>query len=162
MRKYAGIIENDIVNSVSGINVSFWTQGCHLHCEGCHNKCLWSFEDGLDLPDDYIQKVHKLMNKNGVDRGLSILGGEPLAVTTWPIVRDLILSTKLLMPTREIYLWTGYSIEEIAELPYVDFELIKSLDYLITDRFDIKLKAALPLRGSLNQRVFRHGQQVEI
>ena len=32
--KYAGILENDFVNG-QGVCVSFWCQGCPLHCPAC-------------------------------------------------------------------------------------------------------------------------------
>ena len=44
-------VENDFVNG-QGVCVSFWCQGCPLHCPGCHNPQTWDFEGGLEAAED--------------------------------------------------------------------------------------------------------------
>ena len=46
--KYAGIIKNDLA-AAPGICVSFFTQGCPHHCEGCQNPETWDFDGGKDI-----------------------------------------------------------------------------------------------------------------
>ena len=36
MIRVADINGNDVVNGI-GVSVSLFLQGCHFHCEGCHN-----------------------------------------------------------------------------------------------------------------------------
>ena len=58
---------------------------------------------------------------------------------------------------KNIYLWTGYTIEEIKE--WIDPSII---DYLIEGRFEIDKKdLRLKLRGSSNQRVFHKGIEMK-
>ena len=47
--RYAGLIENDIVDSDDGICVSLWMQGCPHHCKGCHNPETWDFNGGIEI-----------------------------------------------------------------------------------------------------------------
>ena len=71
--RYAGMLENDFVNG-QGVCVSFWCQGCPLHCPGCHNPQTWSFEGGLEATeDDIINHVLKALKANGILRNLSIV-----------------------------------------------------------------------------------------
>ena len=75
--KYANLIKNDVVNG-EGICVSLWTQGCPFRCPGCHNPETWSFEDGIDVPNDLKGQIVKAISDNGITRNFSVLGGEPL------------------------------------------------------------------------------------
>ena len=61
--RFAGIIENDIVDSISGINVSFWCQGCLFHCPHCHNSQTWDLNGGQELPQNYKEIVLELLHK---------------------------------------------------------------------------------------------------
>ena len=54
--RYAGLNYNDVVNG-QGVCVSFWTQGCPHHCEGCFNPETWSSEGGYELPSDIVSSL---------------------------------------------------------------------------------------------------------
>ena len=45
--KYAGIIYDDTA-AAPGLSLSFYTQGCPIHCPGCHNQDMWDFEGGYE------------------------------------------------------------------------------------------------------------------
>ena len=148
--KYAGIINDDIVNG-KGICISFWVSGCPHHCPGCHNPETWNKNYGYDLPDDYIQRIEKLLTKNGIRRNLSILGGEPLCLDNIAMVYDLLLYVKNDLPATKVFVWTGGKYEDLLEwFPMV----FKYIDVLVDGEFDItKRDITLPLRGSPNQRI---------
>ena len=148
--KYAGIINDDIVNG-KGICISFWVSGCPHHCEGCHNPETWDKNYGYDLPEDYIQRIEKLLTKNGIKRNLSVLGGEPLCLDNIAIVFDLLMIVKIDMPWTKTFVWTGGKYEDLLEwFPMV----FKYIDVLVDGKFDItKRDITLPLRGSPNQRI---------
>lgn len=148
--KYAGIINDDIVNG-KGICISLWVSGCPHHCPGCHNPETWNKNYGYDLPDDYIQRIEKLLTKNGIRRNLSILGGEPLCLDNIAMVYDLLLYVKNDLPATKVFVWTGGKYEDLLEwFPMV----FKYIDVLVDGEFDItKRDITLPLRGSPNQRI---------
>ena len=78
MIRIAGINENDMVNG-EGVSVSLFLQGCPFHCKGCHNPETWNPECGNAwYEDELIEHIIELISANGVERNLSILGGEPL------------------------------------------------------------------------------------
>lgn len=148
--RYAGIKENDIVDG-EGICVSFWVQGCHHLCEGCHNPTTWSFTGGMELPVTYKEDTYELLQKNGIPRNLSVLGGEPLCEENVGIVYDLIKYVKDRDKSRKVYVWTGYMYDEIKrKYPHV----LTYIDVLIDGKFELsKRDITLFLRGSSNQRV---------
>ena len=88
--RYAGFIEDDFVDSDDGICVSFWVQGCPFHCPGCHNPQTWDYNGGQKLPSDFKEQILAALNKNGVKRNLSILGGEPMCEQNIELVHTLL------------------------------------------------------------------------
>lgn len=154
--KFAGIIENDIVDSINGINVSFWCQGCLFHCPHCHNPQTWDLNGGQELPSDYKEIILELLHKNGVDRGLSILGGEPLLEQNRQIVLDLIDYVKDESPNTTIYLWSGFTYKQLKKLKNSTINnILSKVDYFIDGLYDeSKRDVTLKLRGSSNQNVY--------
>ena len=143
---YAEIKGNDATNGI-GVCVSVWMQGCPHRCKGCHNSNLWEFEGGQLLDGFTRHEILDRLNENGVDRNLSILGGEPLCKENLDEVTKLVHLVKTLFPTKQIIVWTGYKYEEVKDLI-----VMKYIDVLIDGRFDIDKKdVRLKLRVSSNQ-----------
>lgn len=178
--KYAGIINNDVVNG-KGVCVSFWSQGCPHRCPGCHNPQTWEFNKGIDGDDDeIIDYIIEMLRKNGVKRNLSILGGEPLCNENLHFTYKLIDRVRKKYPDIIIFIWTGYTFEELvyafdppnnvlALQECIMLEMcLRWSNVIIDGRFEKELRdITLPLRGSSNQRVidarktFRLGKVVE-
>lgn len=157
MMRYAKIIENDISDSIDGISVSFWCQGCRFHCKGCHNPQSWDFNGGYELPYNYKEIILELLHKNGIDRNLSVLGGEPLVEENRQIVFDLISFIKRNSPNTKIYLWSGYTFQQLKKMKdkRINF-ILNNVDYFIDGLFDeSKRDISLKLRGSSNQHVYK-------
>ena len=108
--RYAGIIENDVVNGGEGVAVSLFMQGCPHHCDGCFNPETWDFDGGKEIDEQkLINKVMSAINKNGIIRNLSILGGEPLCAENIDFVMKLIDKVKTEFVGIKVWVWTGYS-----------------------------------------------------
>ena len=158
MNRYAGLITNDFVNG-TGVCVSFWTQGCPHRCSGCHNPETWDFEGGKELPTDIRGQIIKAICANGIIRNFSILGGEPLCSQNLEEVDNIITSVRTAFPHIKIFIWTGYTLEELQKME--NFHIINILSQIDVlndglykeDEKDITLE----LRGSKNQRILYHG-----
>ena len=112
--KYAGIIKNDL-SAAPGVSVSFFTQGCPHHCPGCHNPETWDFDGGKEFTYDVLNEVIDALTANGVERSLSILGGEPLCEENVFLTLLLIKTVKERLPNTKIYIWTGYYYDELIK-----------------------------------------------
>jgi len=123
--------------------------GCPHHCVGCHNPETWNPSGGeLVNIDNTIEQILEYINVNGIQRNLSILGGEPLWEDNAKFTARLAAAAKKKYPTIKIFCWTGYLLEDIDE------EYLKDIDVLIDGPFELdKRDVSLPLRGSSNQRV---------
>ena len=154
MSKIAGIYWDDTA-AAPGISLSVYFSGCHFHCPGCHNPEAWDFNYGEEFTFSTINEIIDKLNKNGVERRLSILGGEPLCDENLAAVEALIGWCKNRYTNLIIYIWTGYTIEELKarKLPIID-KILSEIDVLIDGRFEQdKRDTTLPLRGSANQRI---------
>lgn len=159
--RIAGIIEDDIVDCDDGIAVSLWTVGCPHHCKGCHNKNLWDYGAGQDIPiKTVINEIKEKINKNGVMRNFSVLGGEPLDPQNIKDVDEVLKEIRAVYPSIKIYLWTGYTFEELSDREDAQ-NVLKNVDVLIEGRYVEELRADLPLRGSSNQRVYIRGKDLK-
>lgn len=152
--RYHTIIKNDVSNGLK-FNVSFWVQGCPHRCKGCFNPETWDFTTGAQYTSDVRKEVIEAINANGIQRNLSILGGEPLAQENLPMVADLVKWVRKTYPTIQIFVWTGYYIEQLNKNDkYMDI-ILTNINYLIDGPFvEEKKNLNLFLRGSDNQRIW--------
>lgn len=161
--KYAGIIYDDTA-AAPGLSLSFYTQGCPIHCPGCHNQDMWNFEGGYEFNSEVRDRVIIKLNENGILRNLCIMGGEPLCPQNAHMTELLCGFARIEYPDIKIYVWTGYTLEELCEreqnMDTPDgkhiHNILECLDVLITNPFDIsKRDITLELRGSSNQEIYK-------
>lgn len=154
MDKYAGLITNDFANG-TGVCVSFWTQGCPHHCKGCQNPETWDFDGGQPLPIDIKGQIIKAISANGITRNFSVLGGEPLCEQNLDIVDQIITAVRAAYPHIKIFVWTGYTIQELKEQKNTTIEhILSQIDTLIDGKYiESKRDITLKFRGSKNQNI---------
>lgn len=147
--RYASIRDFDISNG-EGIGVSLFVQGCEFHCKGCFNSETWDFKGGEEWTEDKEKYFMELAGKPYISR-VSILGGEPLHPVNREVVLNLCKKIKTAYPNKAIWVYTGYTIEELKS-ENVD---LSSINTLVDGRYVHELKDyKLKFRGSSNQRIF--------
>lgn len=156
--RYAGILGNDFVNG-QDVCVSFWCQGCPLRCPGCHNPQTWNFESGLEAKEeDLIDHILELLTANDIQRNLSILGGEPMCEQNVEFVDLLIYWVKKIYPNTRIYLWSGYTLEQLQVMAKFNkniYNILNNIDMLAAGPFILAERdITLPFVGSRNQKVY--------
>lgn len=153
---YAGLIPNDYTNG-EGICVSYWTQGCPHRCPECHNPQTWDLSKGKEVPSNIKNQIITAIGANGIQRNFSILGGEPLCKENISFVAQLVASVRIVYPNIKIFIWTGYTLEELKDNIEIEEPLniiLKNINVLIDGRYERSLRdVTLPLRGSSNQRI---------
>lgn len=68
----------------------------------------------------------------------------------------LIEEVKRVYPDRKIYLWTGYTLQELDDEQncHLDY-ILQNIDFLIDGRYiEEERDITLPLRGSRNQEIY--------
>lgn len=147
---YAKIRKLDVTNG-PGIRTTLFVSGCTHNCEGCFNKEQQDFNYGnkftKETEDEFIQ-----LTKNKQIKGVNILGGEPMQQIMDDILLNLLKRIKL-ETDKPIWLWSGYTFEEIVNNPK-RLEILREVDVLIDGKFQAdKRDIMLKYRGSSNQRV---------
>lgn len=158
MARYAGLITNDFANG-RGVCVSLFMQGCPHHCPGCFNPETWDFNGGQEMPIDIRGQITKAICANNIIRNFSILGGEPLCPQNIEEVDKIISSIRIAFPHIKIFVWTGYTLEELQKEnnPHI-ISILSKIDTLIDGKYVEELKdLTLELRGSSNQRILNKG-----
>lgn len=166
MSNYVKIKKFSIENG-EGIRTSIFFSGCEFACRGCFNKDIQDFNVGKPFTKEvYENEIKPTINEHIA--GISVLGGEPLhprnVLATW------LLTTwfKGDFPKKSIWLWSGYTWEELVDIMVQDCEtyssswhcqqrlrkILENIDILVDGRFVEREKdLTLKWRGSKNQRV---------
>lgn len=152
--KYAGVLYNDF-SAAPGVSVSFFTQGCPFHCENCHNPETWDFDGGLEFTYDILDNVIKTLSDESIKRNFCLMGGEPLCPENLFLSYLLVSTIKEKLPNTPIYIWTGYTLEQLKkEFNQKIDDILAMADYVIDGPYiDSKRDLTLKMRGSTNQRV---------
>jgi len=160
--KYAKILKADIANG-TGFRVTLFVSGCARNCKGCFNKIAQDPEYGRPFDDDAKKKIFKELNDDNCS-GLSLLGGEPMSRLSDNRQQIIAFAkeVKEKFPNKNIWMWTGYTIDEIKEADDMK-DILKYVDVVIDGPFieeqkDLRLK----WKGSANQRVINVKDMSEI
>lgn len=163
--RFAQIRSMDISNG-EGVGVSLFVQGCDRHCFNCFNSETWDFNGGKEWTEETREQFIKLVDRPYIKR-ISILGGEPLAKQNIDEVLSLVKEIRISYPQKNIWLYTGYYIEDIINFntnsvsqqifdrdKFVRNNILTCIDVLVDGEYiDEQRDISLAYRGSKNQRV---------
>lgn len=141
------ITTNDIANG-RGVRVVLWVSGCNHKCKECHNPQTWDINSGIPFTENDYTTLYKALDKPYID-GITFSGGDPLHPNNRETVYNISTQLKKDLPSKTQWLYTGYSWEDIYNLP-----IMNNLDVLVDGEFKIDLKdITLLFKGSSNQRL---------
>lgn len=152
--KYHDITKDDMKNG-DGLRVVLWVSGCPHHCKGCHNPITWDPEDGLEFTEETKKELFDELDKDYI-AGITLSGGDPLATYNAKFTRDLVLEIREKYPNKTIWVYTGYTIEEILYKtdPVNYSDILAMINVLVDGKFVLEKKDdTLLWKGSSNQRV---------
>ena len=153
--RIAEIKNLDIANGPGG-RVSVFVSGCNRHCPGCFNEIAWDFNYGVQFDDSVLDSIRSLLSNEKI-AGISILGGEPFEIRNQPGVASIIDMTKIEFPEKNIWCFTGYTIDELlnSEVSTVfTQDVLSKVDVLVDGPFiQAQRNLMLQYRGSENQRL---------
>ena len=160
---YNKVYTQDFVNGI-GVGVSLFVQGCQRAyegnpCKGCFNRITWNPSGGKEYTEETQNEILKALSPDFISH-LSILGGEPLDECNIETLTGLCRKAKELYPEKKIWVWTGYTFEELwskrgmnGKTSDMDI-LLSNIDVLVDGPYIESLKpSAKPWTGSGNQRV---------
>lgn len=156
MSNYTKIKTFDIANG-NGIRTSIFFSGCEHYCKNCFNDELWNFNIGEHFTREiYKSKIKPTINSHIA--GLSILGGEPMHPNNLLSTEHLVRWFKEDFPSKNVWLWTGYTWEELIDQSNKNYtnniKVLEHIDVLVDGRYIDELRdLTLKFKGSSNQRL---------
>lgn len=145
--RYHNITKDDMLNG-EGLRVVLWVAGCGHACPGCHNPVTWDADSGLLFDREAEDELFAELGKDYVS-GVTLSGGDPLFPANRADVETLCAHIRQRFPDKTIWLYTGYTWDEIQDLP-----LLENVDVVVDGRFvQAQADSQLHWRGSANQRV---------
>lgn len=143
----------DVVNG-EGTRCTLFVAGCVHQCPGCYNKSTWGINSGKPFTQSLEDQIIKDLQDTEIKRqGLSLSGGDPLHPKNVPTILKLVKRVKAECDNKDIWLWTGYKLNELTDeqqsvVPYIDVLIDGKF---VQDLADPKLL----WRGSSNQIIHR-------
>lgn len=143
----------DVVNG-EGTRCVLFVAGCEHQCPGCYNKITWGVNSGSPFTQSLEDQIIKDLQDTEIKRqGLSLSGGDPLHPKNVPAILKLVKRVKSECDNKDIWLWTGYKLDELSADQQ---EVVSYIDVLIDGKFVQELAdPRLLWRGSSNQIIYR-------
>lgn len=144
--KYMKITPSDVLNG-DGLRVVLWVAGCGHYCKKCHNPDSWNPNNGKDFTEKDKEYIFKLLEDDFI-KGITFSGGDPFYIDNREDIKKLAKEIKEKFPNKDIWLWTGYTLNQILK---IDETLLENIDILVDGRYEYDLPHTKRYRGSDNQ-----------
>lgn len=143
----------DVVNG-PGTRCTLFVSGCVHQCRGCYNKSTWRVDSGIPFTQEMEDRIIQDLQDTRIRRqGLSLSGGDPLHPANLPAILKLIKRVKSVCPDKDIWLWTGYKLNELT---LEQQKVARLINTLIDGKFEQDLyNPSLIWRGSSNQVIHK-------
>lgn len=135
----------DIANG-PGVRTVLWVSGCNHHCKNCHNPDTWDYDAGQEFNEAAHDYLFECLSKSYI-QGITFSGGDPLYPENRQGVINLIKEIRSDLPSKDIWLYTGYTWEQVKHLD-LDVDVLVDGPFIEQEK-DISLL----FRGSKNQRL---------
>ncbi|RUT64521.1 anaerobic ribonucleotide reductase-activating protein (plasmid) [Morganella morganii] len=140
----------DVVNG-PGTRCTLFVSGCVHQCRGCYNQSTWRTDSGVpytrELEDTIIADLCDTRVKR---QGITLSGGDPLHPLNVPVILALVRRIRReCPPEKDIWMWTGYKLDELND---AQREVIEHINVLVDGKFVQDLHDPMLIwRGSSNQ-----------
>ena len=161
---YGAIKNFDIANG-AGVRVTLFVSGCTHHCKGCFNPETWDFGYGQPYTEETEETILRMLAPPYI-KGLTLLGGEPMEPENQRALLPLVRKAKNRFPEKDVWCYTGYTLETDllagkARTEVTD-ELLSLIDVLVDGEFiEAQKNISLRFRGSENQRLLALRETLE-
>lgn len=143
-------IEKCSVSNGSGNRAVLYVSGCENFCDGCQNPETWDENSGQPFDEKAKEQLFEVLDHSYI-AGLTLSGGDPLFPSNREPVTELVKEVKDRFPDKNIWLYTGYTMEQIKDLPVLSY-----VDVIVDGRFEIdKRDITLASKGSSNQMIWK-------
>lgn len=149
--KYIKYENFDILNGI-GARCVLWLSKCSHGCAGCFNNDSWG-NVGEVVTREFKDKILSDLDNYFIN-GITFSGGDPLHKSQFKEVIEFSKEIKSKLPNKNIWLYTGYTLQQIQDDPERK-EILSIIDYLVDGKFEIEHKVKGKFFGSSNQKIYK-------
>lgn len=167
-------IDYESINDGEGVRTVMYVSGCFHNCFNCHNPDTHDINYGIPFAKELQDEIIENIQKRPFVSGLTWSGGDPLHENNLDDVLDFTDKFHLLFPHKTIWLYSGYTWEEIMnyKTPFDDVmktpndeilygyrmwkrqQIIKQCTVMVDGRYiDSQKDLTLKWCGSKNQHI---------
>lgn len=162
------------MNNGDGLRVVLWLSGCSHHCYNCQNPQTWDINSGIPFDESAKEELFRELGKDYIS-GLTLSGGDPLHEANLDGVLDLVNEIRLLFPNKSIWIYSGYTWNQVMnpiitddfnpkrdELIHKRQNIVKQCTVMVDGRYiDSQRNPSKKWAGSNNQRVIDIQQSLQ-
>lgn len=123
---YIMIRTDDMLNG-NGLRVVLFCTACNHCCKNCHNPETWDASNGILFDDEAKEKLFEELNHDYIS-GLTLSGGDPLNKQNLDDILKLCKEVKEKFPDKTIWIYSGYTWENIFKNTYNSKHLVQNLE----------------------------------
>ena len=142
------------MNNGDGLRVVLWLSACSHYCKNCQNQQTWNANSGVTFDHSAKEELFSELQKDYIS-GITFSGGDPLHKNNVDELLNLIIEIKKGFPSKNIWLYTGFTWEEIFKSTYkIRQQIVSECDVLVDGKYVDELRnPSIHWVGSANQRV---------
>lgn len=160
-------INYESINDGEGVRTVIYISGCSHNCPNCHNPQTHDINYGVEFTNKLQNEIIDNIEKIPFISGITLSGGDPLHNNNVFDVYNLVNMLKAKFQNKNIWLYTGYTWNQIFYPAVTDnFDperdkildcrkrIVKMCDVIVDGRYVDGLRdVSLRFCGSSNQRV---------
>lgn len=164
---YHNILHDDMRNG-DGLRVVLFLSGCDHHCYNCQNPQTWDISSGIKLDRDAFKELENELEHDYID-GITFTGGDPMHHANLDFVKLFCQNMKLNLPNKTVWIYTGYTWDELVNPNLHDADskkrrqILEMCDVLVDGKYIEDLSDVnYPWAGSTNQNVIDVQKSLEL
>ena len=135
MARLHDIKEVDLENTYWGIATSLWFNHCPHRCFNCWNDETWELDEHLEIDnDEVIERTLKALDAYGIEKDLTLLGGEPFSPSNLKDLMYILEHIKAIRPETKVLAWSGYEFHVLKRSLNMK-EALRHVDVLVCGRY---------------------------
>ena len=160
-------IDYESINNGYGTRAVIYVSGCSHKCIGCHNPETHDVNYGVTCTKTLQDEIIHNIRQRPFICGITFSGGDPLHSNNVVDVLNFITIIKTQLPNKDIWLYTGYTWDQIFYPVITDNfdierdqiidcrkKIVKMCDIIVDGPYiESQRDITLPFRGSTNQRI---------
>lgn len=135
MARLHDIKEVDLENTYWGVATSLWFNHCPHRCFNCWNDETWELDEHLEIDnDEVIERTLKALDAYGIEKDLTLLGGEPFSPSNLKDLMYILEHIKAIRPETKVLAWSGYEFHVLKRSLNMK-EALRYVDVLVCGRY---------------------------